>query len=711
MQKFRSVLISLMIVAVAMAVGALAVDITHLLIRVILPLPDVTLTMGETLAAIGYLLVSSLLVFTVVSWRNPAPLFSSAERTAVQSYAWGAAWGIGSLYLFLMSSNVFPHQLLVGGFLMGLGLFWLGYAVLGSDRDVLGRATMPGRLKAVFFAMFGLLRKPLSWLAILITLAPLGAAVMYVVSQEFRDGVAEFRVQQNVSVDGDWTTVPMNTQTQLLQPIMLRMEPGRPGNMLVLERAGLLYRISYPDNGAKELLVDFSDQVGAVNLENGALGFDFDPGYADQDRPFVYAYFTSFTPETQTNYLAQFDVSKPDPQARLASQNNLMKIGRPPTQYHNAGHVEFGPDGFLYLSIGELDIPEAHQTIDQSLVGGIMRIDVQNQGGDISGPITRQPENGATQGYSIPLDNPFVDRPNALGEFYALGLRNPFRFAFDRETGAIWAGDVGSTVWEEVNIIEKGGNYEFPFVEGREDQQGFAAPTEVIGTRRGPAYTYRHTAYDRSIIGGIVYRGDRWPALNGKYLFGDNYSGKFWAMPATKSEVKEVETLGQATKYAQRGFTSMMETPDGRILITVMGSSSTPNGEIVELVPTDGGAAQSVAGAGAVSAGAAAGPETLSSVEIRESYVTNCARCHGDYGYSDGPDADLLADQLGVRPTSFHDPAFKRRSRAHIRKILISGGPSVGMSELMPPWEGVLTDDEINALTDYIMAMPEGPDE
>nr|WP_137678208.1 PQQ-dependent sugar dehydrogenase [Parerythrobacter lutipelagi] len=708
MDKFSSVFVSLGIVAVSLIAGYLAGDILHTLIRLVLPLPSVELSTGNLVTTGIYVLSASLVIFTALAFFRPAPLFASAERAATQVYAWGAAWGAGSLALFLLSSSVFPHQLLVGAFAIGVALFGLGYAALGKDSDVAGRSNFTGRLGAFAKALFGLLRKPLAWLAILITLAPLGAAAAYVKSQEFRDAVAEFRVRQNVSVDGDWITVPVNTKTQLLQPIMIRMEPGASNRMLVLERAGRLYRIGYPDDGTKELLVDFSAQVGEVNLENGAMGFDFDPRYTQEDGSarFVYLYFTSYTADAQTNYLARFDLAAGSAQDILASQQNLIAVGRPPSQYHNGGHVEFGPDDMLYLSLGEMDMPDKQQTIDTTLTGGVLRIDVMQQGGAISRPIARQPQNGTTQGYYIPLDNPFADNGDALGEFFAIGLRNPFRFAFDKSTGNIWAGDVGSTVWEEVNLIAAGNNYQFPFVEGREPTD-VARPGTVIGKETGPVYTYRHTAYDRSIIGGLVYRGSRWPSLEGKYIFGDNYSGKFWAIPATGEQVETVETLGQADKYAQRGFTSIIQAPDDRILITVMGSSNSPNGAIVELVRKDGGAGSSIGGGGEA---AAAAQVAMTEKEIHESFVTNCARCHGEQGRGDGPDAEMLTKALGAAPTNFLSADFANRPRPLIRQALVGGGAAVGMSEAMPPWAGVLEDEEIDALTDYVIGLREGSD-
>lgn len=351
--------------------------------------------------------------------------------------------------------------------------------------------------------------------------------------------------------------------------------------------------------------------------------------------------------------------------------------------------------------MGEMGLVDSYQRIDKTLSGGIIRIDVTGKSGV---PIPRQPEGGKTQGYTIPADNPFLKEPGALGEFYAIGLRNPFRFHNDKVTGLLWTGEVGSTTWEEVNAIEKGGNYQFPYDEGGR-KTSWEKPAKPVGTERGPVWTYQHTAYDRLVIGGIVYRGKRWPQLDGKYVFGDNYSGTFWAIPAQNRESGTPLTLGQADKYAQRGFTSIIQTPDDRILVTIMGSSSAPNGEIAELVPKAQGASASLVGAGA---GVAAATEaaTMSAAALKESYVTNCARCHGETGHGDGPDAAMLKEQFGAGPTNFHTPAFKVKQRAEIRKAIAEGGASVGLSEAMPPWTGVLEDKEIEALTDHVRAMP-----
>ena len=171
----------------------------------------------------------------------------------------------------------------------------------------------------------------------------------------------------------------------------------------------------------------------------------------------------------QINRLARFSLSGESTQARSDSEYDLITWDRPDDGFHNGGSVEFGPDGFLYIAIGEMNLHAGYQSVSYSLTAGIMRIDVDKRGELISRPITKQPIDAVTQDYFIPTDNPFVDVGSALGEYWALGLRNPFRMSFDPKTHNLWAGDVGSTVWEEVNLVRKGHNYGFPFREGRVD--------------------------------------------------------------------------------------------------------------------------------------------------------------------------------------------------------------------------------------------------
>ena len=204
--------------------------------------------------------------------------------------------------------------------------------------------------------------------------------------------------------------------------------------------------------------------------------------------------------------------------------------------WHNGGDMFFHPDkGFLYLVVGDegaaRDSYGVTQQIDKWLFGGVLRIDVDQRGGNISHPIRRQPQNAGTppagwpssftQGYYIPNDNPWLDPDGGiLEEFYAIGTRSPHRMTFDESTGEIWIGDIGQGAKEEINIVAKGDNLQWPYREG--DQNGFTSmPNPLIGNDKDPIFAYPRS-FGRCVIGGFVYRGNRYPELKGKYLFGDH---------------------------------------------------------------------------------------------------------------------------------------------------------------------------------------------
>ena len=222
------------------------------------------------------------------------------------------------------------------------------------------------------------------------------------------------------------------------------------------------------------------------------------------------------------------------------------------TIWHHGGGMFFHPkNGFLYLTIGNNATPDNDQIINRSLFGGVLRLDVDCRGGNISHPIPRQPLNGHTAHYFIPNDNPFVGGTNALGEtnvldeFFCLGLRSPHRMTYDPGTGRIFIGDVGDSAREEVDIIEpgeKGLNFQWPYCEGKLGTMKLPC----IGISRGPVLDYPHTD-GRAIIGGYVYRGKKFARdLGGKYIFGDNVFRTVWAMDETTTPVTENSSLRHA---------------------------------------------------------------------------------------------------------------------------------------------------------------------
>ncbi|EGG99094.1 hypothetical protein imdm_1516 [gamma proteobacterium IMCC2047] len=317
------------------------------------------------------------------------------------------------------------------------------------------------------------------------------------------------------------------------------------------------------------------------------------------------------------------------------------------------------------------------------------------QGGEISHPIRKNPINGKSENYYIPNDNPFIGRNDIRGEYWAIGLRNPFRISFDQETSELWVGDVGSTKWEEVNRIEKGHNYQFPYAEGFEVNTT-KRPASPVGQEAAPIYTYLHTAYDRAVIGGIVYRNGDLSDLTGKYIFADNYSSKLFVMPTDQPRVKSVQEIARASQYAQRGVSSVSQLTNGDVLITTLGRASAATGEVLKLTDSE-----PVKNTPQVSAEE---PTLVSATDAKEIFVTNCSRCHGESGQANGPDSQLL----GVNIADFSTAEFQtRRSDDELLKIISNGGGAAGLSPLMPPWKGILDEQEINALIGHIRGLAE----
>lgn len=679
--------------------------------------------LSTLLACAGALLLARL----VAGWQP----FASARRFAVEVYALVAGIVLASLYQFFLTAVNFSPEFLLQSTLIAIALFLALLVALGPrDRSAARRA---GHGLA---ALAGLLDRPAAWGVVALALTPLLVGRQFVADRDFANWVTRLRVAANMDSDLPFTVASALGQTRFTTPIMMQFARSDPRTLYVLTRAGELWRVDYPGGGNARLLMSIAPKVGYVEMENGALGFDLHPEFGHPGSPnagFAYIYYTQYRKDGQTNHLTRYDLSAPTPEARLASATSLIAQERGNDGYHNAGMVAFGPDGMLWLSVGEAAMKDCHQRIDCALVGGILRLDVDRRGGAVSRPIARQPRNGRTGNYFIPLDNPWTERSDALGEFWAIGLRNPFRFAFDPGTGAVWAGEVGSTTWEEVNRIEKGGNYQFPYVEGVEPTR-VPRPPRAEGIERPPVLTYRHTAFLRSVIGGIVYRGNRHPALKDRYLFLDNYSGEVMAIPLGLPGPAIWEPKGPADRQrpgeavvarvpdvSQRGATAMIEAPDGEILIAVMGDNDRPTGMIARLVPRDSAAGREAdrerqreegqrlaASDGAIPmSGAIVAGVPLD--QARRLYNVNCARCHGTAGEGDGPDSqDLVAWVPNFADANFH----RWRSDEELLAAIRGGGAAVGQSEAMPPWANILSEAEMIGIRNYVRSFRRtaGPD-
>lgn len=260
------------------------------------------------------------------------------------------------------------------------------------------------------------------------------------------------------------------------------------------------------------------------NNEEGLLGFAIHPKFKDNGQ--VFAYYTTAS-EDHTSFISRFTLSKDNPnKVDPDSEEVLMKIPQPYWN-HNGGTIVFGPDGYLYIGLGDGgngSDPHGNGQNLQTLLGSILRIDVDSKADG--------------KEYAIPKDNPFINHKivinrkgktaNAQPEIYAYGLRNVWRMAFDRETGKLWAGDVGQGLWEEINIIEGGGNYGWNI---REAKHWFRPDGNDTKSDKmiDPVWEYHHDI-GKSITGGTVYRGKEVPELVGKYVYGDYVTGLLWAL-------------------------------------------------------------------------------------------------------------------------------------------------------------------------------------
>jgi glucose/arabinose dehydrogenase len=246
--------------------------------------------------------------------------------------------------------------------------------------------------------------------------------------------------------------------------------------------------------------------------EEGLLGLAFHPKFKENGKLYVY-----YTARGQLkSIVSEFTASKQDPsKADPASERVLMTIDEP-FQNHNGGAIEFGPDGFLYIALGDggaAHDPDLNGQNINTLLGSILRIDVDSK--------------AAGKEYGIPKDNPFVGKDGA-DEIFAFGFRNPWRIGFDRKTGQLWAADVGQDLWEEIDVVNKGGNYGWSVKEGTHP---FRGGTPTGGSSIPPVWEYDHQV-GKSITGGYVYRGKAVPELDGHYLYADYVSLKLWALKA-----------------------------------------------------------------------------------------------------------------------------------------------------------------------------------
>ncbi len=366
--------------------------------------------------------------------------------------------------------------------------------------------------------------------------------------------------------------------------------------IFVLERRGTIQVVEQEHHKFnKRLFLDVFDRISREPYEDdGALGMALHPEFGQPNSPnrgYFYVFYTAEVDGSRHDRLARFTV--PDGSLLADPASRLVLIDQPDRDiWHNGGALMFGPDGFLYVGVGDEggnqpDEFQNGQRVDKNLFSGILRLDVDQRGGGVSHPIRRQPEVGGTAHYYIPSDNPFVGLENVLEEFWATGLRNPHRMSFDPITGKLWVGDVGQQFREEVNIAHAGSNHQWSYREGRlpmtESYLKGKKPERIYGDETPPLWDYPHLHGDNCVIGGYVYRGAKYPQLQGKYIFGDNGSGRVWALQERGNEQPEVVELLNMPFASKTGLASFALDAEGELLIVILGDANKDDGGVYRL--------------------------------------------------------------------------------------------------------------------------------
>lgn len=568
-----------LILVLQVGASALAVLLAQPLMQLALLPPvlrkEVRLSPAHLLTILIFFVVFHLAFLLIALASNKAWPFSNLRRFTYELCFALMATSFASLALFLFTVVPFSANYYTWIYVVLLALYAAFYAV--------GRRTRKQRKEVETIGPRTSVVISLAVVTLVVVLSPAALAGLYKADRDFSNLVNELRATINTPTNPDWTLVQAFPGRRFEQPMYLAFESGQPSNLLVLSRWGRLYRYVTEPGWEEELLLDISREVGNIDAESGAYGFALHPEFNKPGSPnsgFVYLYYTSIGPDGHFNRLARFDLSLPTRAEREASKLLLMDLGRAPTGLHNGGTVLFDDDGFLYLSLGDYVMRDRTQRIDGMLIGGVLRIDVDRRGGDISAPIGRQPENGLTQGYYVPKDNPWYGVENALEEYWAIGFRNPFRMSVDSETDSIWLGDVGQASYEEHDVVRPGDNGQWPFMEGPEEYE--ERPDTVIGREIPPIYWYEHTALARAAVGGVIYRGDKHGTLRNLYVFADNQAGTVHALDP-KQPASSARLIARSDHFGQLGITSILLTPDDEIYLTLLGSKNENSGEIVRL--------------------------------------------------------------------------------------------------------------------------------
>lgn len=389
----------------------------------------------------------------------------------------------------------------------------------------------------------------------------------------------------------------------LTSPVLLKEAPDGSGRRFIVDQAGKIFILDSTNKMEATAFLDLSNKLVSLNSdydERGLLGLAFHPNFETNGRLFVYysAPLRAGAPAdfNHTSHISQFTVSSDPNEVDQNSEQIIIQVDQPQSN-HNGGTIEFGQDGYLYISLGDggnaNDVGTGHvedwyelneggnaQNVKANLLGKIVRIDVNS---------------GAP--YGIPSDNPFAGG-DGQDEIYAYGFRNPYRFSFDMATGTLLVADAGQEQWEEVSIVSLGNNYGWNVKEGThcfdtenpETSPSDCPDTDSIGNPLiDPVIEFKNSKQAGGlglvIVGGYVYRGTEVPELNGQYIFGSwstsfsSPDGKILAAPVMP---------GSSELWSFTGL-DLKDQPDGNINEFVMGFGQDLSGEVYVLTKTEPG--------------------------------------------------------------------------------------------------------------------------
>jgi glucose/arabinose dehydrogenase len=373
---------------------------------------------------------------------------------------------------------------------------------------------------------------------------------------------------------------PVFPRLSLKRTLWMSEAPDGSGRMFIVQQDGriLIARKGTDGSESKEFL-NIVDRKPFVDNEEGLLSLAFHPGFRTNGLFYIYYNQQGGVPGSfysRRSVISEFKVSATDPdKADLSSERILLEVPQP-FGNHKGGQVSFGPDGYLYIALGDGGLacdPFGSGQNTATLLAKILRIDVNKR---------TEIQIGAehhTLPYGIPSDNPFASEPEMSGlgarkETWAYGLRNVWRYSWDRQTGDLWAGDVGQDLWEEVDLIVKGGNYGWSIREGfhhfKPGPTGaqYAEPVMEYPHRTDLATQCRFPKHSIGlcVVGGYVYRGNAFPALQGVYVYGDYNLGTIWGLRYENGKVTEYGTLLQQPK----NISSFAEDAQGELYILAL---------------------------------------------------------------------------------------------------------------------------------------------